>query len=163
MKDCLVIAEAGVNHNGDIHLAKELIKVASEAGADYVKFQSFKAYNLVTKHAQQAKYQQENTKKIESQFEMLKRIELNYENHFELLEECKKQNIGFLSSAFDIEGINFLKSLDLDFLKIPSGEITNLPYLKVAAEFNKPLIISTGMSNLSEIDYAISILKWKAY
>ncbi len=159
MKNCIVIAEAGVNHNGNINLAKELVHAASEAGADYVKFQSFKADSLVTKNAEQAKYQKENSQKIESQFEMLKRIELSYENHIELIKECKQKNIGFLSSAFDLDGINFLKSLDLDFLKIPSGEITNLPYLKLAAKFDKPLIISTGMATLSEIDYAISIIK----
>ncbi len=158
MKKSTIIAEAGVNHNGDINMAKELIKSASIAGADYVKFQSFKVNSLVTRNAEQAKYQKENTKKIESQYSMLKRLELTKENHYELIEECKKNNIGFLTSAFDIEGIEFIKSLNVDFLKIPSGEITNLPYLKLAATFSKPIIISTGMANLSEIDNAIRVL-----
>ncbi len=159
MKKCLIIAEAGVNHNGDINLAKELIKEASKAGANYVKFQSFKANSLVTKGAEQAKYQKENTKKIESQFEMLKRLELTDNDHFELINECKKNNIGFLSSAFDIAGIELIKTLNVDYLKIPSGEITNLPYLIQAANFKKPLILSTGMSTLSEIDNAVRIIK----
>jgi len=159
MKECLVIAEAGVNHNGDMKLAKKLIKSAAKAGADYVKFQSFKTKNLVTKSAEQAKYQKVNTRKVQSQYEMLKKLELTPENHYELIRECKNNNIGFLTSAFDLEGIDFIRNLDVDFLKIPSGEITNLPYLRSAASFNKPLIISTGMSTLSEIDCALSIIK----
>ena len=159
MKRTIIIAEAGVNHNGDMRLAKELIEASAMAGADYVKFQSFKADSLVTKNAEQAKYQKENTKIIESQFNMLKKLELSNANHFELISECNKYNIGFLTSAFDKDGINFIKTLNVDFLKIPSGEITNLPYLKLAATFEKPLILSTGMSTLAEIDKAINILK----
>ena len=106
MKRTIIIAEAGVNHNGDMRLAKELIEASAMAGADYVKFQSFKADSLVTKNAEQAKYQKENTKKIESQFNMLKKLELSNANHFELISECNKYNIGFLTSAFDKDGIN---------------------------------------------------------
>ena len=159
MPGTIIIAEAGVNHNGDMKIAKKLIEASAIAGADYVKFQSFKADSLVTKYAEQAKYQKENTKTTESQFNMLKRLELSNANHFELINECNKYNIGFLTSAFDNDGINFIKSLDLDFLKIPSGEITNLPYLKLAASFEKPLILSTGMATLAEIDKAIQILQ----
>ncbi len=159
MNNTIIIAEAGVNHNGDILLAKKLIKSAAEAGADYVKFQSFRANTLVTKFASQASYQRINTGINQSQLNMLKKLELTDKDHYSLIDECTKQGISFLSSAFDISGINFLKKLNIDYLKIPSGEITNLPYLKTAASFGKPLILSTGMASLKEIEIALDILK----
>ena len=158
MNKTIIIAEAGVNHNGDISLAKKLIKIAADSGADYVKFQTFKAEKLATKSANQAKYQQANIGYKQTQLEMLKILELQDTDHKVLIEECKINNIGFLSSAFDVDGINFLKSLNIDYLKIPSGEITNLPYLKVAAKFGKPIILSTGMACIEEIDSALEIL-----
>ena len=159
MAKTTIIAEAGVNHNGDINLAKDLIRIAAESGADYIKFQTFNANNLSTEYADLANYQKNNLKKnIKTQLEMLKNLELKKEDHFILLEECKKNKIGFLSSAFDIEGIRFLKKLNINFLKIPSGEITNFPYLKQAATFGKPLILSTGMASLEEIEDALKVL-----
>ena len=158
MQKTIIIAEAGVNHNGDIELAKELIKKAAIAGADYVKFQSFIADSLTTKKAKQASYQVKNIGFSQSQYEMLKKLELSNEEHVTLIEECKKNSIKFLSSSFDLEQIKFLKKLDIDFLKIPSGEITNLPYLKEAALFGKPILLSTGMSSIEEIWQAFNTL-----
>ena len=159
MDKVIIIAEAGVNHNGDINQAKSLVDVASNAGADYVKFQTFKANNLVAKHAQKAEYQKQFTDQSESHYEMIKKLELNYDNHLELIEYCKSKNIKFLSSPFDIDSIDLLIKLELDTLKIPSGEITNLPYLKYIGKLNTSIILSTGMANLSEIERAISILE----
>jgi N,N'-diacetyllegionaminate synthase len=153
-----IIAEAGVNHNGSIDLAKKLIDVASNAGADAVKFQTFKANNLVTKNAKKAIYQKDTMNIKESQFNMLKKLELNIEAHKELILYCNSKKIIFLSSPFDHESIELLKNLDLEILKIPSGEITNLPYLRHIGKLNKKIILSTGMSTIDEVKNALSIL-----
>jgi N,N'-diacetyllegionaminate synthase len=153
-----IIAEAGVNHNGSIDLAKKLIDVASASGADAVKFQTFKADNLATKKAQKAIYQKENTDKDESQFDMLKKLELDIEAHKELISYCSNKKIIFLSSPFDHESIELLNDLGLEILKIPSGEITNLPYLRQIGKLNKKIILSTGMSNIDEVKSALNIL-----
>jgi N,N'-diacetyllegionaminate synthase len=155
----LIIAEAGVNHNGDINLAKELINIAADAGADIVKFQTFKADSLASKKAKKARYQIENTSKNESQVEMLNRLELSKKMHQELISYCKLKKIDFFSSAFDIESLKLLKSLGLNYFKIPSGEITNLPYLKLVGSFAKPIIMSTGMATIDEIKDAMNILE----
>jgi len=153
-----IIAEAGVNHNGSIEIAKKLIDEASISGADAVKFQTFTAKNLVTKRAQKAKYQKRFKKKKESQYEMLKKLELDINTHKELIKYFKKKKIIFLSSPFDLESIDLLKNLGLDIFKIPSGEITNLPYLVHLGRLNKKLILSTGMSTINEIKDALHIL-----
>ena len=154
----LIIAEAGVNHNGDIELAKKLIDIAVEAGVDYVKFQTFKSESLVTKFAEKASYQNENTKDaLESQLQMLKKLELSNSQHFELVQYCNNKNISFFSTAFDLESLIFLKELGLNIVKIPSGEITNLPYLRKAASLFKEVIISTGMSSMLEIEEALDV------
>ena len=158
-KKVVIIAEAGVNHNGDVNMAKQLIDAAAEAKADYVKFQSFKAEKLVSKKARKADYQIENTgDKDNSQFEMLKKLELSDQDHIELINYCKRKKIKFFSTAFDVDGIDYLDSLNFDIFKIPSGEITNYPYLKRIAQKNKPIILSTGMSNMKEIEDAINVL-----
>lgn len=153
-----IIAEAGVNHNGSIDLAKKLIDAASEAGADGVKFQTFKAINLATKSSEKANYQKTRTDKTENQFDMLKKLELNKEMHIKLINYSKKKKIKFLSSPFDHDSIELLKDLDLEIFKIPSGEITNLPYLRHIGKLNKKIILSTGMSNMDEIKNALDIL-----
>ena len=160
MEKTIIIAEAGVNHNGDMNIAKQLIDAAAEAGADYVKFQTFIAEELVTKDAQKASYQKETVKDGEdTQFKMLKKLELSQEQHFELIEYCKTKGINFLSTAFDHLSIEFLNDLGLDFYKIPSGEITNLPYLKRISKLGIPVILSTGMANTGEIEEAIDVLE----
>ena len=154
-----IIAEAGVNHNGNADMAFQLVDAAIEAGADAVKFQTFKAKNLVTKNAAKASYQKKTTSAEESQFEMLKRLELSEKLHHELISYCKNKNIQFLSTAFDHESLNFLvNDLKIDRLKIPSGEITNAPLLLAHAKTNKNLIVSTGMATLGEIEEALSVL-----
>jgi len=158
MNRVFIIAEAGVNHNGDIELAKKLVETAAHAGADAVKFQTFKAEALVTKNAGKAAYQKKYTSSSENQFEMIKRLELTEEAHYELIDHCKKNRIEFLSSPFDLESIDFLNRIGLKTFKIPSGEINNVPYLKKIARFNKKVILSTGMSNLGEIEFALDIL-----
>lgn len=158
MNKVIIIAEAGVNHNGDIELAKKLVDVAVEAGVDYVKFQTFKSESLVSKIAEKASYQIENTKDaFESQLQMLKKLELSNSQHFELVQYCNNKNISFFSTAFDLESLSFLKDLGLNFVKIPSGEITNLPYLRKAAALFKEVIISTGMSSMVEIKDALDV------
>lgn len=158
-QNVIIIAEAGVNHNGNLETAKKLVDAAKEAGADYVKFQTFKAEKLVSKSAAKADYQVKNTGDKEgTQFEMLKKLELSAEDHFELLEYCKCKNIQFFSTAFDEESLDFLHKLGLPLFKVPSGEITNLPYLQKMAGFGKPVILSTGMSTLQEIEDALEIL-----
>lgn len=154
----LIIAEAGVNHNGDIKLAHQLIKAAADSGADIIKFQTFKAKNLSTSYASKAKYQLK-TSNANTQQEMLAELELNISQYEELIEICNQYEIEFLSSGFDIESLNFLGTLNLNRIKIPSGEITNIPYLRKVASFKKPLILSTGMSNLGEIEFALNLLE----
>jgi len=153
-----IIAEAGINHNGSINLAKKLIDVASEAEADAVKFQTFKAKNLSTKNSEKANYQKKTTKQSDTQFHMLKKLELSKETHIELINYCKKKKIKFLSSPFDHDSINLLNELGLEIFKIPSGEITNLPYLRKIGKLNKKIFLSTGMSNMDEIRNASDIL-----
>jgi len=153
-----IIAEAGVNHNGSIEKAKQLIDVAAEAGADFVKFQTFKAESLVTKKADKANYQKKLTEKDESQFEMIKRLELDKSAHEELISCCTQKNIQFLSTAFDVESANLLSELDIHIYKIPSGEITNLPYLRHFGGLGKPVIMSTGMATLEEVKAAADVL-----
>ncbi len=153
-----IIAEAGVNHNGSIELAKKLIDVASDAGVDAIKFQTFKANKLATKNASKAMYQKNTTNKNETQFDMLKKLELSADSHKELISYCKSKKITFLSSPFDHESIELLKDLDLEIFKIPSGEITNLPYLRHIGKLNKKIFLSTGMSTIEEIKNALSVL-----
>ena len=153
-----IIAEAGVNHNGDIELAKKLIDIASNAGANAVKFQTFKAKNLVSKNTQKAEYQKETTDKKESQFNMLKKLELDTKAHNELMEYSKERDIIFLSTPFDLDSIDLLDRLGVEIFKIPSGEITNLPYLRKIGSLNKKVILSTGMAKLGEIEDALDIL-----
>lgn len=158
MNKVIIIAEAGVNHNGDIELAKKLIDVAADSGVDYVKFQTFRSESLVSKSAKKATYQIKNTQdEVESQFQMLKKLELSHSQHFELIQYCNKKNISFFSTAFDLESLTFLKELGLNIVKIPSGEITNLPYLRKAASLFKQVIISTGMSSMLEIKEALDV------
>jgi N,N'-diacetyllegionaminate synthase len=154
----IIIAEAGVNHNGDIDLAKEMIDAASDAKADYVKFQTFKTDLLTTKKAKLANYQISKSKGTTSQYELLKRLELNEESHHILFQYAKKVGIGFASTAFDLDSIDLLKKFHLDFWKIPSGEVTNLPYLRKIGSFNQKVILSTGMSTLKDIDSALNVL-----
>jgi N,N'-diacetyllegionaminate synthase len=153
-----IIAEAGVNHNGSIELAKQLIDVASNSGADAVKFQTFKAENLVSKNAQKAEYQKQTTDASESQFDMIKKLELDMETHKILITYCLEKNIIFLSTPFDHDSIDMLNYLGLEIFKIPSGEITNLPYLRHIGSLGKQVILSTGMSNLEEVGDALNIL-----
>ena len=153
-----IIAEAGVNHNGSIELAYKLIDVASASGANAVKFQTFKAENLVSKNAQKAEYQKQTTNLLESQFHMLKKLELDINTHKKLMEYCKKKDIVFLSTPFDHESIDLLNELELQIFKIPSGEITNLTYLRHIGSLGKEVILSTGMSTLKEIEEALIIL-----
>jgi len=159
MSNVTIIAEAGVNHNGILGNAFKLVDAAKASGADYVKFQSFKAEKLVSKFAVKAEYQKETTDSSESQFDMIKKLELSDSDHDELIKYCKKVDIGFMSSPFDKEGIGYLDSLGVDFFKVPSGEITNLPYLRELTKFNKKIILSTGMANLNEVKDALKVLK----
>jgi N,N'-diacetyllegionaminate synthase len=159
IKKVKIIAEAGVNHNGILENAKKLIKFAAEAGADYVKFQTFKADKLVSKEAQKAEYQKANLKgELDTQYEMLKKLEMSEEWHYELIKSSNEHNIKFLSTGFDEESIDFLDSLNMDLFKIPSGEITNKPFLEHIAKKGKPIIISTGMSFMQEVREAIDVL-----
>lgn len=158
-KQVIIIAEAGVNHNGDINIAKSLIDVAAEAGVDYIKFQTFKAEKIVSPTAKKAEYQSKNIgDNDDSQFQMLKNLELSHEDHLILRGYSEEKSIKFFSTAFDVEGVLYLNDFGLDMFKIPSGEITNYPYLRAIAQMKKPIILSTGMSNLGEIEDAITIL-----
>ena len=154
----IIIAEAGVNHNGSMESAKRLIDVAAKASADYVKFQTFKAETLVTQTADKAEYQKGLTGADESQFEMIKKLEFDKEAHEELMNYCKQKKIQFLSTAFDHGSIKLLEKLDIPLYKIPSGEITNLPYLRHIGGMDMPIIMSTGMSTLDEVRDALNIL-----
>ena len=155
----LIIAEAGVNHNGDLDLAKQLINAAADAGADLVKFQTFNANHQVTRTAKKADYQTQTTSSTESQHAMLRLLELTEEMHHQLIAHCLTQNIGFLSTGFDIESVDLLVSLGQECFKIPSGEITNLPYLRHIGQLGKTVILSTGMATLGEIEAAIEVLE----
>ncbi|MFW0737297.1 N-acetylneuraminate synthase [Flavobacterium sp. T12S277] len=159
MNKVIIIAEAGVNHNGDIQIAKKLIDAAVDAGVDYVKFQTFKADSLVSKSAKKASYQTVNINDgDDSQYTMLKNLELSHENHLELMSYCSERNINFFSTAFDVEGVKYLNDLGLSFFKIPSGEITNYPYLKAVSLCKKPVIMSTGMCSEKDIENALEVL-----
>lgn len=156
----LVIAEAGVNHNGDIKLAKQLIAVAAEAGADLVKFQTFVTASNISRNAPKAEYQRVSTDPKESQYAMVRKLELSKDDHLELIGECKKRGIGFFSTAFDASSIDLLEELNIgDYVKVPSGELTNLPYLRYLTRHGKHVLLSTGMANLSEIEAAIDIVE----
>lgn len=154
-----VIAEAGVNHNGSLELAKTLVDCAKDAGADCIKFQTFIAKNIASKNARKAEYQKQQTDSNESQLDMLKKLELSFDEFLELNGYCKERQIEFLSTAFDFDSIAFLNRLGMNKWKIPSGDITNLPYLIKIAQLNKPVILSTGMSTMDEIRDAIHVLK----
>lgn len=159
MRKVLIIAEAGVNHNGSMQIAKKLVDKAAEAGVDIIKFQTFKSEKLVSKAAKQAEYQQRNIGKgDEGQLAMLKKLELSVESHHELIRYCKERNIRFWSTAFDMESIDFLHSLNMGWWKIPSGEITNYPYLRKIAQYHEPVILSTGMCELSDVEAAVKVL-----
>ena len=158
MKRTLIIAEAGVNHNGDIAKAKALIDKGAEAGVDYVKFQTFKAEKLVTKQAQRASYQDKNTQNNDSQYEMLKKLELSQALHQELMDYCNQKGVKFLSTGFDSESLMFLAQLGVTIAKVPSGEITNLPYLRLVASLFPEVILSTGMATIDEIKDAVKVL-----
>ncbi len=155
---CFVIAEAGVNHNGDFELAKELIFAAKEAGADAVKFQSFTADNLVNKTAEKAQYQKNNSTNSTTQYEMLKALEISENDHYKLSDIAKSSDIEFMSTGFDTYSVDFLVSLGVKRLKIPSGEITNLPYLEHVAKKGLPLIMSTGMCDIEEVRIAVNTI-----
>lgn len=154
-----VIAEAGVNHNGSLTNAKKMVDIAKEAGADCIKFQTFVAKNIVTKRAAKAEYQKKQTDSAESQFEMLKNLELSFDDFIELKKYCDTRKIEFLSTAFDFDSVDFLNNLGMRIWKIPSGDITNLPYLVKIAKLNKPIILSTGMSTINDIREALKVLR----
>lgn len=158
MKKTIIIAEAGVNHNGDIDLAKKLIDVAADAGVDYVKFQTFKASKIVTKQAKKADYQSDNTKNSGTQYDMLKKLELDEKSHHILIKYCNLKGVKFLSTGFDLDSLEFLHKIGIRLAKIPSGEITNYPYLKKVAKLYSEVILSTGMSDITEINNALKIL-----
>lgn len=158
MSRTLIIAEAGVNHNGSIEMAKRLIEKAAEAGVDYVKFQTFKSEKLVSRHATKAEYQKANTDGEDSQLKMLQQLELSHSDHLQLIEHCNHCGVKFLSTAFDLDSIDFLSSLNLDLWKIPSGEITNLPYLRRIAQKGGQVIMSTGMCTIEDIEMAVNVL-----
>ena len=158
MRKVFIIAEAGVNHNGDIEIAKKLIDAAKDANADAVKFQTFVTENIVSRKVEKAKYQKDTIGDEESQFEMLKKLELDVDIHRLLINYCKKKNIMFLSTPFDHDSISMLNKLGLEIFKIPSGELTNLPYLKHIGSLNKKVILSTGMANIGEVEDSLNVL-----
>lgn len=160
MQHVLIIAEAGVNHNGSIEIAKQLVDKAVEAGVDMIKFQTFKAEKLVSKTAKQAEYQKKNigSETDDSQYNMLKKLELSDQDHQTLIDYCKKKGIKFFSTAFDLESIDYLHSLNLGLWKIPSGEITNYPYIKKIAQYGEPVILSTGMCELDDVSASMNAL-----
>lgn len=159
MNKVFIIAEAGVNHNGSLELAKKLVDAAADAGADAVKFQTFKANNLVSKSAHKAEYQKQTTAADETQHAMLAKLELDDAAHRAIIERCKRRQILFLSTPFDVESADMLKDMEMSIYKIPSGEITNLPYLRHISRFGKEIILSTGMSDLQEVHNALGILE----
>ncbi|MBQ1899558.1 MAG: N-acetylneuraminate synthase [Erysipelotrichaceae bacterium] len=155
----LIIAEAGVNHNGNFELAKQLVDKAVEAGADIVKFQTCKAENVISRYADKAEYQKVTTGEADSQLEMVRKLMLTYEEYGKLKDYCDEKGIGFLSTAFDLPSVDYLHSIGMHMWKIPSGEITNLPLLIKIAELHEPIIMSTGMSELKEVEAAVNVLK----
>lgn len=160
MSKVIIIAEAGVNHNGDLNMAKKLIDVAADAGVDYVKFQTFKADTIVSPSAKKADYQSKNTGDAQqTQYEMLKALELSDTAHMELIDYCNERGVEFLSSAFDVDGVDYLNKLNLSLFKVPSGEITNYPYLRAIAQSGKPIVLSTGMADMKDIEFALSVLE----
>lgn len=159
MGKVFIIAEAGVNHNGSIEIARKLVDEAALAGADAVKFQTFKAENLVSKDAKKADYQMETTDGNESQFDMLKKLELTPDMHRELIEYCSQKKIMFLSTPFDIDSLQYLLQCGIEIIKIPSGEITNYPYLREVGRTGRPVILSSGMSGLDEVKAAVNVLQ----
>lgn len=165
MRHTIIIAEAGINHNGDINMANEMIEAAAAAGADYVKFQTYKTEKLVSRNTLLAEYQKKNlnSNKNVSQFDILKKYEFDLEAHLELMKVCHKKGIKFLSTAFDLESIDLLSELNIPLFKIPSGEIINLPYLEKISLTKKPVLISTGMSNLKEIHTALNVFLSNGY
>lgn len=159
MNKVLVIAEAGVNHNGSLELAMQMVDAAKRAGADIIKFQTAKPEALISKYAEKAAYQKENTGEDESQLDMVRKIMLSYEQFIPLKRYCEQREIKFLSTPFDLDSIDFLGELGCDIWKIPSGEITNLPYLEKIARTHKPVIMSTGMATMDEVQDAMKVLK----
>ena len=155
----LIIAEAGVNHNGDINIALELVRRAAEAGADLIKFQTFQTGRSIARHAPKADYQKQTTGAAESQYEMVRRLELSLDDHHKLLEECSRCGIGFFSTAFDRDSHDLLIGLGIDRVKIPSGELTNLPLLRHLTREGLPVILSTGMATLGEIEAALAVIE----
>lgn len=158
MRPVYIIAEAGVNHNGSLDMAHRLIDAAAQAGVDAVKFQTFNAEKLASKSVKKAAYQIENTGNEESQFEMLKKLELSYDWHYELKQHANTVGLDFLSTAFDPESLEFLAGLDMPFIKVPSGEITNAPLLWKFARLRKKVVLSTGMATLSEVEFALAVI-----
>lgn len=159
MGKVIIIAEAGVNHNGDFNLAKQMVDAAKEAGVDYVKFQTFRPEKLVSRYAEKAEYQKKATGVDESQLQMLKKLTLSDDNFIELKHYCDEIGIGFISTPFDLESIDFLETFDMDFWKVPSGEVTDLPYLEAIAKTGRKVIMSTGMCNVEEINVAVAVLE----
>ena len=159
MQKVCIIAEAGVNHNGDITTAKKMVDVANEAGVDYIKFQTFVPEKLVSRYAEKAEYQKETTDAAESQLDMLRKLSLSENEFVALRGYCEEVGIGFISTPFDLDSIDFLEKLNMDFWKIPSGEITNLPYLEKIAKTGRKVILSTGMSDIQEIKEAVKVLE----
>lgn len=159
MEHVCIIAEAGVNHNGSFNLAKRMVEAAKEAGVDYVKFQTFNPKKLVSKFAEKAEYQKETTCADESQLEMLQKLTLTNDNFIELKKYCDAIGIGFISTPFDLDSIRFLETFNMDFWKVPSGEVTNLPYLEAIAKTGRKVVMSTGMCNIEEIKAAIDVLE----
>ena len=159
MSKVFIIAEAGVNHNGSIEIAKQLVDVAADAKVDAIKFQSFKTENLVCRNAQKAEYQIRTTNQKESQFDMLKKLELTPSMHEELIAYCQKRNVMFLSTAFEVASLRYLVECGLDTIKLPSGEITNYPLLREAGVSKKKILLSSGMSSMGELSEAVKVLK----
>lgn len=159
MKHVIIIAEAGVNHNGSFELAKKMVDAAKEAGVDYVKFQTFNPKKLVSKYAEKAEYQKETTGSDETQLQMLQKLALTEDNFLSLRDYCREVGIGFISTPFDLDSIDFLETFDMDFWKVPSGEVTNLPYLEAIARTKRKVVMSTGMCDMNEIQDAIEVLE----
>lgn len=159
MRHVIVIAEAGVNHNGSFELAKKMVDAAKESGVDYVKFQTFNPKKLVSKYAEKAEYQKKTTGSDETQLQMLQKLTLTEDNFLSLRDYCKEVGIGFISTPFDLDSIAFLETFDMDFWKVPSGEVTNLPYLEAIARTKRKVVMSTGMCDMNEIQDAMEVLE----